>query len=49
MIMPPGPILFLHKGVSPHAVYVVIPDLIKCCVGSGDKVVLMEIKRTNPK
>lgn len=27
MIMPLGPVSFLHKCVSPHAVYVVIPEL----------------------
>lgn len=27
MIMPLRPILFLHKCVFPHAVYVVIPEL----------------------
>lgn len=27
MKMPLGPISFLHKCVSPHAVYVVIPEL----------------------
>lgn len=38
MIMPLGPILFLHKGVFPHAVYVVIPELPRGLMGPGYKI-----------
>lgn len=36
--MPLGPILFLHKCVAPHAVYVVIPELPRWLMGPGYKV-----------
>lgn len=38
MIMPLGPILFLHKCASPHAVYAVTPELPRRLMGPGYKI-----------